>query len=69
MIKIIQIEFHQYTTFEKAVVQYMQWAHYFAFMLLLYYYCKAITYENTRKTWNTDFIIVCQNFVGLYFKF
>ena len=22
--------------------------------------------ENTRKTWNTDFIIVCQNLIGLY---
>ena len=50
MIKTIQIEFHQYTTFEKAVVQYMQWAHYFAFMLLLYYYCKAITYVPSAPT-------------------
>ena len=24
------------------------------------------SYENTRKTWNTDFIIVCQNLIGLY---
>ena len=21
------------------------------------------SYENTRKTWNTDFIIVCQNLI------
>lgn len=21
--------------------------------------------ENTRKTWNTDFILLCQNFIGL----
>ena len=50
MIKAIQIEFHQYTTFEKAVVQYMHWAYYFAFMLLLYYYCKAIMYLCTFST-------------------
>ena len=27
--------------------------------------------ENTRKTWNTDFIIICQNFKAnfLYFAF
>ena len=23
-------------------------------------------YKNTRKTWNTDFIIVCQNVIGLH---
>ena len=50
MIKIIQIEFHlrrlSYST-------YMQWAHYFAFMLLLYYYCKAITYvPSAPTTWH-----------------
>ena len=22
--------------------------------------------ENTRKTWNTDFIIVCHNLIGLF---
>ena len=25
------------------------------------------SYENTRKTWNTDLIIVCQNLIGLYY--
>ena len=24
------------------------------------------TAKNIRKTWNTDIIIVCQNFIGLY---
>ena len=27
---------------------------------------KHFSYEITRKTWNTDFIIVCQNLIGLY---
>ena len=26
----------------------------------------SYSYENTRKTWDTDFIIVCQNLIGLY---
>ena len=26
----------------------------------------AYSLENTRKTWNTNFIIVCQNLIGLY---
>ena len=25
--------------------------------------------ENTRKTWMTDFIIVCQNLIGLFTNF
>ena len=30
-----------------------------------YFMPRHYSLENTRKTWNTDFIIVCQNLIGL----
>ena len=43
-----------------------QWVHIDSEVAFISYRRNMYSYENTRKTWNTDFIIVCQNLIGLY---
>jgi hypothetical protein len=42
-----------------------QWVHIDSEVSFISYRRNMHSYENTRKTWNTDFIIVCQNLIGL----